>query len=103
VPRDRFDVERLDEEDPFEIDGQFVHLAKHDGMDQCDISEVWMDNPLFYEARDDGPADWLMVGEVPGEILLVPLAPGSRPGKARPIGIYRAGGYLDKRYRHDAR
>lgn len=60
-----------------------------------------MDNPLFYPGRDDGPADWLMVGEVPGDILLVPLAPGSNVNKARPIAVYRAEGRVRRDYRRD--
>jgi hypothetical protein len=103
VARTRFDVEALDELDPFELDDQIVHLNKHEGMDVLDIYEVWTDNPLFYPGREDGPADWLMVGEVTGAILLVPLMPGSLPNKARPIGVYQAGGNLDRQYRQDSR
>jgi len=103
VDRNRFDVEALDDIDPFELDDQLLHLYKHQGMDLCDIYEVWTDNPLFYPGREDGPADWLMVGEVPGAILLVPLAAGNRPNKARPIGVYRANTDLDRQYREDSR
>jgi hypothetical protein len=102
MTRSRFDIEALDEVDPFEVDDQLIHLYKHEGMDLCDVYEVWMDEPLFYPGREDGPADWLMVGQVPGDILLVPLMPGSRPTKARPIGIYQAGGKLDRQYRADS-
>jgi len=98
-----FDIEALDEVDPFEVDDQLIHLYKHKGMDVYDIYEVWADNPLFYPGKDGGPADWLMVGEVTGAILLVPLMPGSRPNKARPIGVYQAGGKLDRQYREDSR
>jgi hypothetical protein len=102
VTRPRFDVEALDELDPFEVDDQLIHLYKHSGMDLCDVYEVWTDNPLFYPARDDGPADWLMVGQVPGDILLVPLAPASQRNRARPIGVYPVGGKLDRQYREDS-
>lgn len=103
MERDRFDVEALDEDDPFEVDDQRMHLFKHEGMDISDISEVWTDNPIFYPGRVDGPADWLMVGEVTGDIVLVPLAPGTDPSKARPIGAYKiTGGDLDKRYKEDS-
>jgi hypothetical protein len=47
VGRKRFDIELLDETDPFEVDRQLVHLFKHEGMDLSDVSEVWMDNPAF--------------------------------------------------------
>jgi hypothetical protein len=104
VKRTRFDVEALDEEDPFEVDDQLIHLYKHNRMDLCDVYEVWADNPVFYPGREDGPADWLMVGQVPGDILLVPLAPGnSSVDRARPIGVYPAGRELDRRYREDSR
>jgi hypothetical protein len=103
VTRTRFDVEALDERDPFEVDNQLIHLYKHQGMDVLDAYEVWTDTPLFYPGRENGPADWLMVGEVPGAILLVPLMPGSRVNKARPIGVYQAGGNLDRQYRQDSR
>ena len=103
MERTRFDIEALDEEDPFEIDNQLAHLYKHKGMDVVDVYEVWTDNPAFYPGRDDGPADWLMVGEVTGAILLVPLAPSDTANKARPIGVYQAGHELDRQYRDDSR
>ncbi len=103
MSRTRFDVEGLDPVDPFEVDRQLVHMYKHEGMDLGDVYEVWTDDPLFYPGKDDGPADWLMVGEVPGDTLLVPLAAARRPNKARPIGVYKAGGNLDKQYRQDSR
>jgi hypothetical protein len=56
---------------------------------------------VFFPAKGEGAADWLMVAEVPGgEILLVPLAKpkSGDPTKARPIGIYRAGLQLRRRY-----
>jgi hypothetical protein len=103
VPRKRFEVADLDETDPFEVDDQLIHLYKHEGMDLCDVYEVWTDNPLFYPGREDGPADWLMVGQVPGDTLLVPLAPGSRLNLARPIGVYQVSRQLDRQYREDSR
>ena len=102
MTRGLFDIEALDEVDPFEIDDQLIHLYKHKGMDICDIYEVWTDNPLFYPGSETGPADWLMVGQVPGDILLVPLMPGSSPNKAKPIGVYQAGRALDLQYRKDS-
>jgi hypothetical protein len=38
-----------------------------------DIAEVRASDPLFYPARP--PAHWLMVAEVAGRVLTVPLAP----------------------------
>lgn len=102
VPRFHSDYEDLDPIDPFEVDTQLVHLFAHEGMDLVDVEEVWADNPIFYPAREDGEADWLMVGEVTGDILLVPLAAGRRPNKARPIGVYKAGVNLAQRYREDS-
>lgn len=103
MPQERFDYEALDDLDPFEINNQLIHLYKHEGMDVTDIFEVWTDDPMFYEARTEGPADWLMVGQTPGNILCVPLMPGREKNKARPIGVYpvRPGTALDKQYRQD--
>lgn len=103
MPRHRFDIEALDEVDPFEVDSQLIHLYKHQGMDLCDVYEVWTDNPLFYPANEQGAADCLMVGQVPGDILLIPLAPAATSTKARPIGVYQAKGQLDRQYREDTR
>jgi hypothetical protein len=103
VAEPSFDQEDLDPEDPFEVDdGQWIHLYKHEGMDISDVYEVWSDNPLFYPAPT-GPAVCLMVGEVTGDILLVPLAKAERPNQARPIGVYKASGQLDRQYRQDSR
>lgn len=56
VARTRFDIEDLDDVDSFEVDDQLIHLYKHEGMDLCDVYEVWMDDPLFYPAKEEG---WL--------------------------------------------
>ncbi|HEX5288295.1 MAG TPA: hypothetical protein VFX25_05460 [Streptosporangiaceae bacterium] len=105
MARSKFDYEDLDEVDPFEIDSQLTHLFKHEGMDPGAIYEVWTDNPVFYPGNDEGEADWLMVGEVTGDTVLVPLAAGSQPNKTRPIGVYtvKRGGRLDTQYRADTR
>ena len=68
-----FDIDALDEHDPFEIDDQAAHLFKHAPLGISDIYEVWDAEPLFYPAKP--PAHWLMVAEVAGEVLVVPLAP----------------------------
>ncbi len=64
-------LDLLDPDDPFEVDTQLPHLFKHEVFGLEDVYDVWWDNPLFYEAVP--PADWLMVGEVPGGLLVVPL------------------------------
>jgi hypothetical protein len=37
MTRSRFDIEALDEVDPFEVDDQLIHLYNHEGMDLCDV------------------------------------------------------------------
>jgi hypothetical protein len=54
VDRSRFDIELLDDEDPFEIDSQRAHLAKHAGLDADDVREVWASDPLFLPS----PSRW---------------------------------------------
>ena len=75
--RERFDLEALDPDDPFEFDrGNLPHLAKHAPFTANDALDAWaFGDPLFYPAAEDGPADWLMVAHVPRAIVLVPLAP----------------------------
>jgi hypothetical protein len=103
VDRERFDIELLDDKDPFEFDDdwQRFHLAKHGGLDSNDVREVWASDPIFYPAHPEGRADWLMVAQVPEGILVVPLAPGSTPNKARPCGLYLAPAPLERRYLRD--
>lgn len=99
----RFDYKNLDPDDPFEVDDQIAHLYKHDNLGLEDALEILDDTPLFYAALYK-PAHWLLTGEVPGgDILTVPLCPGKRPRKARPIGVYEAPGWLDRQYRQDTR
>lgn len=96
-----FDVDELDEQDPFEIDVQAAHLFKHPHLGVDDVAEVWGGDPLFYPAKP--PAHWLMVAEVAGRVLMVPLAP-SRTGdvrRCRPIGCYEAAPGLAAQYRRD--
>jgi hypothetical protein len=109
--RGRFDTALLDPEDPFEIDeGNRPRLYKHVletergrwvGVGVEELFDVNVtDLPIFYPAREDGPADWLMVGEVPSLVLVVPLAPPRSEDvtRCRPIGIYSASRELRKRY-----
>lgn len=101
------DLELLDERSPFEIDDDNrPHLVKHGPFDIDDLYDAWaFDTPLFYPAPDDGPADWLMVAEVPGDLLLAPLvrARSGDASRCRPIGIYRPGARLADQYRKDTR
>jgi hypothetical protein len=101
VERRLFDLDLLDDEDPFEIDQQLAHLFKHAELGIDDIREVWQSDPIFYPARP--PTDWLMVAEVSGRVLVVPLAaPDSgEPSKCRPIGCYGAARELAEQYRRD--
>ena len=96
-----FDIDVLDDDDPFEVDDQVAHLFKHSALGLDDVYEVWQSNPLFYPAKP--PAHWLMVGEVGGRVLVVPLAPpdSGDPARCRPIGCYEAADHLKKRYRED--
>jgi len=65
------------------------------------IYEVWEASPLFYPAIP--PAHWLMVAEVAGRVLVVPLAPPDSGdcSRSRPIGCYLASNYLADQYRSD--
>ncbi|TWP37936.1 hypothetical protein [Leekyejoonella antrihumi] len=98
---DRFDVDRLDADWPFEIDQQASHLFKHPYLGLDDVSDVWGSEPLFYPAKP--PAHRLMVAEVSGQVLTVPLAPSNagNPSTCRPIGCYIAADHLARRYRED--
>ena len=98
---DRFDVDRLDPDWPFDVDEQVGHLFKHPYLGLDDIGDVWASDPLFYPAKP--PAHWLMVAEVAGRVLTVPLAPSrtSDPARCRPIGCYVAADHLAYRYKED--
>lgn len=98
---DRFDLDHLDEEEPFEIDAQAAHLFKHPHLGAADIEDVWASDPLFYPAKP--PAHWLMCAEIAGTVLVVPLAPSTSgdPRRCRPIGCYPAADHLANRYRRD--
>jgi len=101
VADELFDLDLLDEEDPFEIDAQAAHLFKHPRLGIEDIREVWATDPMFYPAKP--PAHWLMVAEVDGTVLMVPLAPArnGNPRRCRPIGCYQASKDLADQYRRD--
>ena len=100
--RERLDLDSLDLEDPFELDDvNRPHLYKHPPYGEEDILDVLVSDPEFFPADLALEADWLMVGQPPGEPpLVVPLAPpkSGDPSKARPIGIYPASGQLLEHY-----
>jgi hypothetical protein len=95
------DLDILDDADPFEVDRQVAHLFKHPHLSLADVHEVWTSDPVFYPAKP--PAHWLMVAEVAGRILVVPLAPprSGDPRRCRPIGCYAAAEHLARRYLED--
>lgn len=100
--RQRFVTEDLDPDDPFEIDdGNRAHLFKH-GFSPPDLYDLWFSSDLvFFPAREDGEADWLLVGILPGNVqVCAPLAsPDSgRLDQCRPIGLYLAPARLAKHY-----
>jgi hypothetical protein len=98
---DRLDLDALDEDEPFEVGDQTAHLFKHAALGIDDVYETWRSDPLFYPAKP--PADWLMVAEVGGRVLTVPLAKPRTddPRRCRPIGCYEAARHLADRYRRD--
>lgn len=110
MARNRFDIDLLDPDDPFEIDrGNEPHLYKHIvttrgrqiAIGPEDLLDMYHDNPRFFPASEDGPADWLMVAEVPGTMLMAPLAPPTSDGihRCRPVGLYAPSMELRRRYR----
>lgn len=70
-----FDLDLLDEQDPFEIDAQAAHLFKHPRLGIDDIRDVWASDPMFYPAKP--PAHWLMVAEVDGTVGCPSLQPAT--------------------------
>ncbi len=99
----RFDIDLLDDENPFEVDVQVAHLFKHAHLGLDDIFDVWANAPLFYPARP--PAEWLMVSAVGATVIVVPLASGSSGAstQCRPIGCYVASHWLAATYWRDRR
>ena len=96
-----FNLDLLDEDEPFEIEQQAAHLFKHPHLGVGDVLDVWASDPLFYPAKP--PAHWLMVAEVGGKVLVVPIAPprSGDPARCRPIGCYEATSGLATTYRRD--
>lgn len=94
---------------PYQLDNSgplFEWLASEPSPElHEDLADVLASEPLFFPAREDGPADWLMVGEVPGRPtpVVVPLAKAERVEQCRPIGIYEATGELLRAYMKEKR
>jgi hypothetical protein len=88
-------------DDPFEVDSQAAHLFKHPHLGLHDVVDVWENAPTFYPAKP--PAHWLMVAEVEGRVLIVPIAPARDKDshRCRPIGCYEAASGLASTYRRD--
>jgi hypothetical protein len=100
---ERFDPSLLDPNDPFEVDDRNrPHLAKHAPFTEETLFDAWA-NPgvIFVPAADDLAADWLMLADVGGAIVQVPLAPSSDESRCRPIGVYAATAALVARYRQE--
>ena len=109
--RDRLNIDLFDPVDPFEIDDEnrphlYKHLpyvsGRHVAVGVEEILDVYLlGDPMYEPGREDGKADWIMIGETPGIVLKVPLAPPKEPDptKCRPIGLYRANAGERKRYR----
>ncbi|CAB4766257.1 MAG: hypothetical protein ACO1ON_15290 [Nocardioides sp.] len=97
---DPLDLDQLADE-PFEVDAQAAHLFKHPHLGLDDVYDVWANDPVFYPAKP--PAHWLMVADVGGQVLVVPIAPSrdGDPTRCRPIGCYQASVELAETYRGD--
>ncbi|HWL41296.1 MAG TPA: hypothetical protein VNQ73_00030 [Ilumatobacter sp.] len=90
APDWELDLDRLNQDDPFEVDQvNAAHLAKHDHFATDDLYDAFADNPIFVGAPHE-PALWLMIAEIPGDIVIIPLMRARNPTQVRPIGIYRA-------------
>jgi hypothetical protein len=108
----RFDYTLLDPEHPFELDdGNRPHLNKHlptnargDTVPVLieDVLDMYRHGvPRFYEADDYGDADWLMLGEIPGGVVIcVPVAPSTMEDykRCRPTALYVAVTRMRERY-----
>ena len=106
MARERFDLDLVDPNAPFELDMNNVpHLVKHFPFTHQDALDAWFfGEPVFFPAAEDGEADWLMVAEVAGHgLVVVPLAPSSSgdPRRCRPIGIYQPSADLAESYRKE--
>ncbi len=103
MKRKLLDIFALDDAEPFELDRQIAHLFKHGPFGIEDIIDVWQSDPTFYPAKP--PAHWLMVSELAGQVMMVPLAPSNEGNErqCRPIGCYRVSKQLAEIYRKDVK
>ncbi|MGC5582899.1 hypothetical protein [Ornithinimicrobium sp. W1665] len=46
-----FDLEGLDDIEPFEVDKQADHLFKHPHLGMGDVLDAWSSDPLFYPGQ----------------------------------------------------
>ena len=95
----RFDLSKLDDDDPFEVDADNrPHLFPN-------VLDLYIWNEALYYPADlaKGDAHWLLVGEIEGVVITVPLAlpKSGDPAKCRPIGIYPAAADEKDRYIED--
>ena len=93
-----FDLDRLDDSDPFEIDREAAHLFEHDPDGIDDIYEIWNSDPLFYPANP--AAHWLMVADIAGEVLMVPAttpSPAWRPTRPPASMTHRSAARTSRR------
>jgi hypothetical protein len=84
--------------------GNAPHLSADPALGLDDALDVLFGDPEFYEDDGAGSADWLMVGPVPGGlILVVPIAQARYSGysKIRPITVLRAPLHIEQRYLSD--
>ncbi len=106
MSRERFDPRLLDPNNPFEFDDRNrSHLAKHAPFTEESVFDAWADPGMFLAvAADDRAADWLMIADVGGTIVQVPLAPARSgdPRQCRPIGVYAATSAQIQRYREES-
>ena len=80
VDGERFDLDSLDEEDPFEIDDQVAHLFKHPHLGIDDIDDVWASNPPVLPGQAPGALAHVRGGRRPGAHGAV--GPGAQRGPA---------------------
>jgi hypothetical protein len=71
----------------------------------CNAMDGWTVNGSTRVCPAKPSAHWLMVAEMSGRVLMVPLAPARSgdPARCRPIGCYEASQALAAQYRKDRR
>jgi hypothetical protein len=97
----RLDLDALDDDAPFEIDDQAAHLFKHATL--ASTTSTTSGDPTRCSTPPNPRPTGLMVAEVAGNVLVVPIAPpdSGDPSRCRPIGCYPAAQHLVDRYRED--